>query len=329
MPILFRRIESSARRYNGGAGPLRPAPAFAMIQTGSVNLGGRSLPVYRTEARSILSRTTGFIARAGFTHSLTPARNCVYGCSYCYVPTLRIYGGLQRQDWLRWGRRTTYKGNAASLLRRQLRSWQVLYCSPLVDPYQPAERTERTMPELLEVLYERPPAVFVLQTRGSLVLRDLSLLQRLATRTQVRVSFSLTTNRESVRRLYEPHCEPVQERVRVMQQLAQAGIELYCTLAPILPCDPARLAQLALEATCCGVIADPLHTREGKPHGATTRPEAQRISRANEFEPWHRPEFQAAVLHVIQSRIEAAGRRFGVGEEGFRMLTGCIPARGE
>lgn len=300
-----------------------------MIQTGCVNLGGRSLPVYRSEARSVLSRTTGFIARAGFTHSLTPARNCVYGCSYCYVPTLRIYGGLQRQDWLRWGRHTTYKANAAGLLRRQLRPRQVLYCSPLVDPYQPAERTERMMPEILEVLCERPPAVFVLQTRGSLVLRDLSLLQKLAERTQLRVSFSLTTNRESVRRLYEPHCEPVPERVRVMRQLAQAGIELYCTLAPILPCDPALLAKLALDVTCSGVIADPLHTREGKPHGATTRPEAHRISRANEYERWHRPGFQATVLDVIRSRIEEAGCRFGVGEEGFRMLTECMPVRGD
>lgn len=296
-----------------------------MIQAGSFNFAGRSLPVYRSEVKSILSRTTGFIARAGFTHSLTPARNCVYGCSYCYVPTLRIYGGLQRLDWLRWGRHTTYKSNASGLLRRQLRTWQVLYCSPLVDPYQPVERMERMMPGLLEVLCERPPAVFVLQTRGSLVVRDLSLLKRLAQHTRLKVSFSLTTNRESVRRLYEPHCAPIQQRLQVMRELAQAGIELYCTLSPILPCDPAGLAELALDTSCRGVIADPFHTREGKAHGATTRPEALRISRANGFEAWHRPEFQATVLEVIRSRMEEAGQRFGVGEEGFRMLTDRTP----
>jgi len=53
-------------------------------------------------ARSILSPTTGFIAEAGFTHSLTPARNCTFGCTYCYVPTMRIQGGLQPEDWRRW-----------------------------------------------------------------------------------------------------------------------------------------------------------------------------------------------------------------------------------
>jgi hypothetical protein len=37
--------------------------------------------IYSEPARSILTRTSGFIAEAGFTHSLTPARNCTFGCS--------------------------------------------------------------------------------------------------------------------------------------------------------------------------------------------------------------------------------------------------------
>ena len=53
-------------------------------------------------ARTILSSTSGDIAEAGFTHSLTPARNCTFGCTYCYVPTLGIYGGLKPEDWKRW-----------------------------------------------------------------------------------------------------------------------------------------------------------------------------------------------------------------------------------
>jgi DNA repair photolyase len=59
--------------------------------------------VRRADARSILTRTSGFIAEAGFTHSLIPARNCTFGCAYCYVPTLGVYGGLKPEDWPRWG----------------------------------------------------------------------------------------------------------------------------------------------------------------------------------------------------------------------------------
>src|SRR4051795_10630171 len=101
------------------------------------------LPVFEASARSILTPTSGFIREAGFTHSLTPARNCTYGCTYCYVPTMGIYGGLKPADWQRWGQFTTFKRNAAVLVAKQSREGMVVYCSPLVDPYQPAEDTER------------------------------------------------------------------------------------------------------------------------------------------------------------------------------------------
>ncbi len=277
--------------------------------------------MYRARARGILSRTGGFIRDAGFTHSLTPARNCTYGCVYCYVPTMRIYGGLRAEDWRRWGKFTTFKENAADLLAKELRPEQIVYCSPLVDPYQPVERRERAMPGILRALLERPPAVFVVQTRAPLILRDVALLQRLAEETRLRVSFSITTDRDDVRRWYEPHCEPIGERLRTVRELEAAGIRTFCTLAPILPCDPAALADLALGASAGDVIGDPLHSRKAKPHGATTRAEAERVSAVKGFERWHEPEFQAGVAAAIRRRVEASGRRFATGIEGFRLLT--------
>ncbi len=281
---------------------------------------GAGRPVHSQRASSILSPTSGFIAEAGFTHSLTPARNCLFGCTYCYVPTLRIFGGLKPADWQRWGRHTTIKTNAAELLGRQLNPAQRIYCSPLVDPYQPAEAQARLMPDILDRLCRQPPAVFVLQTRGALILRDLKQLLELSQRTRLRVSFSVTTDCDEVRRLYEPHCDPIHERLRVISRLAESGIAVYCTLAPLLPCDPVALAEMALEVTSHGVIADPLHNREGKPRGATTRPEGLRVSEANGYEEWHSSDFQARVISAIRSRVVAAGRQFGEGTAGFRML---------
>ena len=52
-------------------------------------------------------------------------------------------------------------------------------------------------------LLEAPPRVFVLQTRGPKILRDLEILRALAQRTKLRVSFSITTNREEVRKLLQ------------------------------------------------------------------------------------------------------------------------------
>lgn len=276
--------------------------------------------IFETEARSILTATSGFIAQAGFTQSLSPSRNCTFACTYCYVPTMRVQGGLKPDDWKRWGQFTTFKANAAALLARELRPDQAIYCSPLVDPYQPAEEERQLMPSLLDALIGRPPRVFAIQTRGSLILRDLAPIQKLAARTRVCVSFSLTTNREDVRRLYEPHCAPFEERLRVIAELRRAGIRTFATLAPILPCDVEEMASAAIAVTECGLIGDPLHVRETKRHGATTRDAARRIAEKHGHLEWFDPAFQAGIVRRIERVAQAANRRFAIGPEGFSWL---------
>ncbi len=280
----------------------------------------------RLIARSILSPVTGFLREAGFTHSLTPARNCTFGCTYCYVPTLRIYAGLQREDWLRWGQFTTFKDNAAQLLARELRADQRVYCSPLVDPYQPEEAQRRLMPEILASLAGRPPAVFCLQTRGPLILRDTELLSRIP---GMRVSFSVTTNRESIRRLYEPHCASFEERLAVIRLLRSAGLNVFATLAPLLPCDAEELAEAALEATGNDLIGDPLHVWGVKKTGATTRPEAFKIAARQGHAQWIDPEFQNEIVQRIAATAATAGRRFITGPAGFALLSraSCVPTQ--
>jgi DNA repair photolyase len=282
-------------------------------------------------ARTILSPVSGFLAEAGFTHSLTPARNCTFACTYCYVPTMRVQGGLKPEDWRRWGQFTTFKSNAADLLQRESRVHQIIYCSPLVDPYQPAEAEQRAMPPILDALLAAPPRVFVLQTRGPIVLRDLDRLRALAQRTILRVSVSITTNREDVRKLYEPHCAPIEQRLDVIRQLRDAGIETYATLAPLLPCDPEELVRLAIEASRRDLIGDPLHTRAAKPRGATTRDAAQRIGAAHAHEQWFHPSFQDEITHRIAAAARAQGFRFTTGPPGFALVgraAGPQPAAG-
>lgn len=277
--------------------------------------------IFEAQSKSILSATTGFIAEAGFTHSLTPARNCTYGCTYCYVPTMRIYGGLRPDDWKHWGQFTTVKSNAPDLLHRELHGGEIIYCSPLVDPYQPAEESIQLMPRILNEILARPPKVFVIQTRGPLILRDVDLLTILSKRTTLRVSFSITTNRDDVRKIYEPHCETNQCRLAAIGQLREAGISTYATLAPLLPCDPEELAHAALAATDDDIIGDPLHVRAVKPRGATTRQAAIDIAEHHEFSAWLDPNYQNEVTAQIGDIIRKAGRRFATGPEGFRWLT--------
>ncbi len=289
--------------------------------------------IFEAEARGILSATSGFIAEAGFTHSLTPARNCTFGCTYCYVPTMRVHGGLKPEDWRRWGQFTTFKSNAAELLGKETRQDWRIYCSPLVDPYQPAEETARKMPAILDALIERPPAVCTIQTRGPLIARDVGRLRALARRTRLRVSVSLTTDRERVRRLFEPHCAPVVERVAAMRALRAAGIATFATLAPLLPCDPEELAGIALRESDEDVIGDPLHVRETKPRGATTRPEAYVIAARHGFAEWMTPDFQA---ECVEANSTNGGSRWtalcdgngGIFMAGTSVMSGVLESLG-
>jgi DNA repair photolyase len=231
-----------------------------------------------------------------------------------------IYGGLKPEDWQRWGQFTTYKSNAPELLRRELRPAQSIYCSPLVDPYQPAEEAEQMMPRILDALLEVPPRVFTIQTRGPLILRDLARLRAVAERTTLRVSFSITTNRDDVRRLYEPHCASFEARLDVVRALREAGIETYATLAPLLPCDPEVLASAAIEATGRDLIGDPLHIRATKRHGATTREAAFKISAVHGHGDCLDAAHQRRMVEQIDAVARAAGFTFTTGPQGFARL---------
>ena len=282
----------------------------------SHNRGRVDLPIYQAPASSILTATSGFIREAGFTHSLTPARNCTFGCTYCYVPTMGLYGGLKPDDWRRWGQFTTFKQNAPELLRRELRPSQIIYCSPLVDPYQPAEEHQQMMPRLLEVLTNNPPKTIVIQTRGPLILRDLAQLKAL----NARVSFSLTTDDDAVRRLYEPHCATFEHRLEVIRELRKAGIRVHATLAPLLPCNPTNLAQKALDSTGRDLVGDPLHTRSEKPRGATTRDAAYKIAQHHNHLQWFDPDFMRGVYCTIANVATERGLQFLTGPAGFKLL---------
>ena len=123
-----------------------------------------------------------------------------------------------------------------------------------------------------------------------------------------------------MRRLYEPLCASIEERLDVVRALRAAGIETYATLAPLLPCDPEELVELGVGATGNDVIGDPLHVRSVKPNGATTREAAERIAAVHGHEQWFDAAFQNQVIERMEVAARGLGRRFRVGPKGFGLL---------
>ena len=79
----------------------------------------------------------------------------------------------------------------------------------------------------------RHPVTIV--TKSALILRDLDLLVDLAKDQLVSVMLSVTSLSREIKRTLEPRTASPQARLRVIQQLTEAGIPVGVLVAPVIP----------------------------------------------------------------------------------------------
>ncbi|MEM1767477.1 MAG: radical SAM protein, partial [Candidatus Bathyarchaeia archaeon] len=103
--------------------------------------------------------------------------------------------------------------------------------SGLCDPYQPIEDKYKLTRSCLEILLKRKWPVSI-QTKSTLITRDISLLQQSR---NIEVIITITTGDEEIRRIFEPKAPPIEDRIRALEKLHQAGIKTCVMIAPILP----------------------------------------------------------------------------------------------
>jgi DNA repair photolyase len=132
-----------------------------------------------------------------------------------------------------WGQFVDVKINAPDLLRREIPKKKPgkVWISGVCDPYQPLEAKYALTRQCLDIL-ERNNWPVVIQTRSSLVLRDIDILRE---GRDFEVGFSVTTADDSVRKLFEPDAPPINDRIMALDELHKAGIRTYAMIAPILP----------------------------------------------------------------------------------------------
>ncbi len=185
-------------------------------------------------AKTVLTRTR----IPGQDYCVNPYVGCAHGCRYCYASFMKRFTGHAEP----WGDFVDVKVNAPEVLRRQLRRARrgTVLVGTVTDPYQPAEKRHRVTRGCLEALLERQFPVSVL-TRSPLCVRDVDLFRRFD---EISVGLSITTDREDVRRLFEPHAPPIEARVDALRALHGAGVPTYVFVGPLLPLDPARLASI-------------------------------------------------------------------------------------
>ncbi|HUP33690.1 MAG TPA: radical SAM protein [Gaiellaceae bacterium] len=222
---------------------------------------------YREEAcRSALNRVRGM----PFGWSLNPYTGCAHRCTFCYVRAFEQRADRPADD--RYGRSIRVKVNVAEVLARELSrpSWrrEQVAIGAATDPYQPAEGRYRLTRACIEAL-GRAATPFGIITRGPLIVRDVDVLEEVARRADVSVTFSVPTVDLEVWRKTEPGTAPPRQRLRALSQLVDAGIRVGVGMAPILPGLSDRPEQLAAvvraarEAGATGVWANLLYLQPG------------------------------------------------------------------
>ena len=241
-----------------GDGPSTGEPAAGAEQTDTTDASDQDaepprLKTIVTEetAKSIISRNAS--PDLPFSLSLNPYRGCEHGCIYCFARPSHSYLGLS--PGLDFESRLVAKTNAPELLLRELArpSYQpdTITVGINTDAYQPIERERQLTRRILQILHdcENPVALI---TKSSLIERDIDLLAAMAAKRQAIAAVTITTLDPAIARTLEPRAASPARRLRVIRTLAEAGIPVSVSIAPVIPFvtepDLERVMEAAVEA---------------------------------------------------------------------------------
>lgn len=185
-------------------------------------------------SRSVLSKNNS--PDIPFQYSLNPYRGCEHGCIYCYARPSHEYLGYSAG--LDFETKIIVKHDIARLLAQtfQKKSWepQAVMLSGNTDPYQPPERKFELTRSCLEVFvwYRNPVSII---TKNYLLMRDIDLIEELASRNLVSVSVSITSLRPEITNVMEPRTSRPERRLQLVEELAKRGIPVGVMVAPLVP----------------------------------------------------------------------------------------------
>ncbi len=273
-------------------------------------VNGLKFEVRHKSPRQLLNPASGFLKE--YSHTLNPYGGCAFACSYCYVREMPI-ALFRGQPWGTW---VDVKEGAAQRLKKEIvkakkKGPVTVFMSSSTDPYQPVEYKERITRTLLETMAEEQPDFLFVQTRSPLVTRDIDLFVRFGD--NIRISMTVETDLEPVRRAFTPAAPPIQARLRALKSIVAAGLPAQATFAPLLPCTdrlPAILADI-VDRVCL----DDYFMGDGSQGKRTQRLRIESIYRKHHWEDWYSPT--AYLRMVEQLKRFFSEEQILISQEGF------------
>ncbi len=204
-------------------------------------------------------------------YSLNPYYGCGFNCVYCYTHGSK-YGGSHSG--------LAVKVNAPAVLAKELfrhakrGEYGFIALSSATEPWAVGiEDRYKITRKCLQVILRYGFPVHCL-TKSPLILRDLDLLLELdkkailpadlrgKLKNGVLVTFSLSTLREDVAKVFEPRAPPPKERLKALQKIKDEGLNAGIAFMPILPfitdSELEEMAKEAKELNCDYVFFAPL-----------------------------------------------------------------------
>lgn len=212
-----------------------PAPSLAP-RMGHAIVRERAGVAYRElRTRSLLNRCSS--ERMPFEWTVNPYRGCAMGCRYCYAAYTHEFLGVELPEAFHSSVFVKTGGDAETAKRvlAVRRRGEQIALGTATDPYQPGESDFQVTRRFLELVALQRGVRLSITTKGAVILRDLELLRRIHERSSLSIHVSLISPHAELLRRIEPLAPPPEVRLEVMRRLAEAGLDVSLSLAPVLP----------------------------------------------------------------------------------------------
>ena len=176
--------------------------------------------MHEVEVKGILSTQNG----------MNIYRGCTHGCIYCDSRSKCYQINHDFED-------IEVKKNAPELLEKALRSKRkkcMIGTGSMCDPYIHLEEKLGNTRKCLEIINKYDFGLAIL-TKSARILRDLSLLKAINSKSKCVVQMTLTTYDENLCRVLEPRVSTTKERFEVLKIMHENGIPTVVWFGPILP----------------------------------------------------------------------------------------------
>lgn len=165
----------------------------------------------------------------GNDYNMNLYRGCCHGCIYCDSRS-ECYGV---EDF----GRIRLKRNALQILEGELQKKKrkgVVGVGAMSDTYNPFEKEMKVTRGALKLL-DQYGFGLALDTKSTLVLRDIDLIEQISRKSCANVKITITTADDSLSKVIEPHAPASSERFRAIRELSRAGIFTGVLFTPMLP----------------------------------------------------------------------------------------------